>query len=610
MTRRAPSPLPPAGRGRRRALVALGAAPLALTLGACGVDVAGVGGEGTGMFAQGRIDGFGSVWVDGRRWRDEDARAVLRVDPSRPQALPLASLRLGMVARLQADGDRALEITIAPEVVGPVQSVDAGGRRLVVAGQSVQLDAVPADPTVLDGFEALSALALGDRVVVHGQRTADGTVRASRLERATVDGVAVTGPLRRDGTGGGWRIGALAVDLTGAVRVPAGAQPAEGDRVAVWAPALSGAVLAASAVEIDGGAVDDAAEARIAGVATEVRGAARLRVHGIEVDASAAAIDGGTVADLREGAWLRVEGPVDDGMVRASRVTVVPDGQVPQVEVTADIGDVASVREFVLRGTSVDAAAAEYTGLSPSNIGDGVRLRVSGPLGGPRLAAAEVRPDAGAPGQTLVQFGTVALRDASRFRLVGLAPVYRLSDATAFIGGAPRDLRDGVAVSLSGTLAGDEFAVAEVRFGGPAAPIEVFGVLGNVEAGTDGSGEFGIEPDDVTWTAQTRFLGATGSAADLADGEAARVIGVREGGVIRALEVDARRTQPGILRLRADATDVTSAESFRVRGLRVDARAAVFEPASLRTTLREALLVDVEGTLVDGVLVASRVSDP
>jgi hypothetical protein len=138
--------------------------------------------------------------------------------------------------------------------------------------------------------------------------------------------------------------------------------------------------------------------------------------------------------------------------------------------------------------------------------------------------------------------------------------------------------------------------------------VELAGIAGGVEA-TPTGGEFELGEADVVWTPTTVFRGPTASAADLTDGRLVRVLAVRDGAVYRAVEVDARLTQSGAVRLRGTFTQVAGLAALRLDGQRVDASAAVFDPPSLRDALPGAY-VDVEGRMVGGVLQATRVSDP
>src|SRR5665213_2200716 len=119
-------------------------------LGGCGggSDPAGPSSGGTGSatvssFAAGPISGFGSIIVNGVRF--DDSTAVVSDDDGSPGTT--GSLKLGMTAEVHGgaisdDGTgpraKASEIVFGAALVGPVASIDATAKTLVVLGQTVQ----------------------------------------------------------------------------------------------------------------------------------------------------------------------------------------------------------------------------------------------------------------------------------------------------------------------------------------------------------------------------------------------------------------------------------------------------------------------------------------
>ena len=95
----------------------------------------------------------------------------------------------------------------------------------------------------------------------------------------------------------------------------------------------------------------------------------------------------------------------------------------------------------------------------------------------------------------------------------------------------------------------------------------------------------------------------------LADGQAVEVKGSLAGGLIQATRIEAE-DEPlsgasGRVSLEGLVSDFVSRDDFRVNGQRVDASQARLEPAGL--VLANGREVEVEGTLVDGVLKAEKV---
>lgn len=577
---------------------------LAAWLASCG---GGVGGEGTGGFAAGPVQGFGSVIVAGQRLDDGEARLSFVTDPSRPEDRPVSDLRLGMSMRAIMRDGRAMELVVAPEVVGPVETMQPETGSLRVAGQTVQVDAVPAQPTALDGLRSLDDLALGDWVEVHGTRDDDGVLRATRLARTVPGGVRVTGLASAvDSASGQLVLHGLRVSYASAVRVPAGAEPADGQPVAVFGR-LEGGVLMAASVAPGGGVPDEVSRADAAGTVRDLRGL-RFVLAGVPVDASAAHITGGS---LQAGRSATATGRLRGGVLEASAVVLRADAEPPTVSIAAAVGGFVDAGRFTLRGVQVDVRGARFDGLSAANLGNGVRLQVQGRVQGDTVVATAVAPSPVATGEVEVQVGTLTgwSPGTGEFSLVGLAARFALAADTVFDGGTRADLADGVPVVVRGAAQGDLFRVTRVKVGAAELEVELSGIANNVEA-VGASGAFEIGSTDVAWTADTRFIGNTNSAADLADGRVVRVQGVPAGpGLLQATLVDTRATQPGVVRLRGTVAGLTADGRFRIDGQLIDASQAVFEPASLASALAGAY-VDVEGSLVDGTVRATRVSDP
>lgn len=597
----------PAALGAIRALPA----PALALLGGCGV-----GGEGTGGIATtrgavaGRLEALGlpgGLRVAGQLLDDREAQLVVEWDPRAPSPRALAELRLGMVALVEADASRVLRIEVAPEVLGPVQQVQPALGRLQVAGQTVQLDARPSDPTLRAGFAGTAELRAGQRVEVHGQRDAQGLVRASRIVLLGPDaepGVRVAGPVGSVDAGASrLRIGALEVVATGPL-------PAPGTRVVVFAPALDAeGRLRAAVLRAEPALPQAAARARIAGTASRWRAPQRFELRGYEVDVSGLSLSDAQRAALAAGGAVVAAGRVDRGVLLADELALADESLPLEGELGGSVAERVGASGFALRGTPVDATAARFTALTSANLANGVPVLVRGRLGAAGLAAREVAAQA-PPDAVFVQAGTVRLLDrgARTIAIEGLAAQFAWSAATLFENGTAAELAEGRVIEVRGRQAGAVFTIDRLRFAAAQAPIELSGIAGNVEAAGDG-GEFEIGPVDMVWTPATRFIGPTNTAADLVGGRVIRVSGVVEGPVVRALTVDTRATQPGVVRLRGTVERFVSLASFRLDGQAVDAGAASFDPPALRAALAGAY-VDVEGVLNAGVLVASRVSDP
>ncbi len=144
---------------------------------------------GTGIRAEGDVGiigiiaGFGSICVNG---------IEVQYDPGTPvsaEGTPVspATLALGQLVAVRAVGSgmqaRARDIQILDAVVGRAASVDAATGALEIAGQRVQLAA----STVL--APGVVGNLIGQNLRVSGLWRADGTLAATRIERAPDDAV-------------------------------------------------------------------------------------------------------------------------------------------------------------------------------------------------------------------------------------------------------------------------------------------------------------------------------------------------------------------------------------------------------------------------------------
>lgn len=147
---------------------------------------------GTGQRAEGDIGligvitGFGSICVNGVEVHFDATTPVSRNgDPASANALAI-----GQVVSVRAFGDevnaRARSIHVAEAAVGPVTAADAAGGVVHVFGQPVR-----ANPSTVFGpgvtRELFSAARIGETFSVSGLRAADGSIAATRIERAAPD---------------------------------------------------------------------------------------------------------------------------------------------------------------------------------------------------------------------------------------------------------------------------------------------------------------------------------------------------------------------------------------------------------------------------------------
>lgn len=130
-----------------------------------------------------------------------------------------ADLRIGQVVEAEASGEgrrlTAQRIAIRHEVVGPLERIDRAGGKLVVLGQRVTLASGPEGPG-----DSLGNIAPGAIVEVSGLRRLDGSITATRVDRAAPGSpVFVRGPVTA-ADANGFSIAGLRIDAPAATRPP------------------------------------------------------------------------------------------------------------------------------------------------------------------------------------------------------------------------------------------------------------------------------------------------------------------------------------------------------------------------------------------------------
>ena len=525
-----------------------------LAAGGCSSSEPGVGSSGTGIGVSGTqvgtITGFGSVIVEGRRYDDDGATISVELDPRAPLTATSADLRLGMRAELSFENDeRATTLVVRPAVIGRIDTADID--RFTVARQDVRVIRSGIAATVLDGFDAATPPATGDLVEVHGVRNAAGEIEASRVSRRPATAAAlvrIVGEVAALETSTSLRIGTLRVDTSAATRLlPFGRLPEVGDRVTVVATgiaALNGArngSITADAVRIE--SFTEARRVRIAGlVRLRQLGSDRFLVEDALVDARAARYVDATPGDIAAGRFVRIEGVWSGAILQASEIRLLR-GLGDPVEITGLVGDFVTAADFTVRGTRVDASAAdvEYRDGGASNLADGVLVEVRGFVVDGELRADRIvfrsTPDA----RTRALAGVVSGYDpaSGAFAVLGasarLAPgaVLRFGDGSAAPASA---FANGVLAKVEGRFDAGVFVVDIVTLprAGEQRLITLEGRAFRVDTAQRTMRVIGV---DVGWTAQTQVDGAL---TDLVGGAIVRVEGSIAAGRLEATRITIR----------------------------------------------------------------------
>lgn len=467
----------------RRSIAAWAAALFAAAAGlvACG---GGVGSGGTGIsagVAQGTVNGFGSVVVDGLRFDDRNVAARREDEPGLERA---TEVRLGQRVELAYEAGTASRLLVRAALAGPVASVVAPDR-FVVLGQTVLVNSDAAAGPVTQfggGYTGAAAVLAGDVIEVHGligMQAGGQVVQATRIDRLAVPptSLKVSGIVAALGTGAAstFVIGGLTVDAATATVLPMGRHLVDGQRVTVWAsPAtlMNGAgatpSLTATQVRIERlGAEGE--EATLSGAIGALDAlATRFELDGVTVRYGAATI-GPAGTTLANGQYVRVRGRVQaDGSVQAGSVTLRDGRNEAEAELKGNIGDYdAATQTFRVRDVAVDASGAQIESCPGGTLAGGLYVEVEGRLGATGVLATEVHCEDEPGGATIEREGVAGTVDTSAATFVltpasGAAITVRWTAQTYF-GAVPPQTLAGARVEVVGVLVDGVLVAQKVK---------------------------------------------------------------------------------------------------------------------------------------------------
>jgi len=357
-----------------------------------GIDRGGI------TLAQGPINGFGSVIVNGVRYSTAGATVTIDDQPGTE-----SDLRVGQVVRVEgtvnADGvtGTARKVSFNDDVEGPVQRIDLAASIFVVLGQTVR---VGAGTSFDDGIvpRSLQGLQAGQRVEVSGLVGADGVIAATRVERKPASTtVEVKGTAESvDTVARRLRINQLQVDYSAAALSGFGTgQPQNGDLIEAHGTVSVAGVLVATRLEKRSaslsGTVND--DADLEGLVTRFVSATDFDVAGQRVTTTASTrYEGGSAANLALNANIEVEGDFDaSGRVVATEIEFRRESDVElagTVESVNAAGSALVVLGTTVRTTSItrfedqSAADVERFSIADLRVGDYVEIRAYRDAGG------------------------------------------------------------------------------------------------------------------------------------------------------------------------------------------------------------------------------------
>jgi hypothetical protein len=370
-----------------------------------GGGVAGGGGTEPGIdrlgVASGVVSGFGSIFVNGVEF-DTDSAEFEVDDDSVSSGQDDLNVGDTVIVTFDPDvaGNVAQTVFSDDAVEGPVDSIDLAGGQLVVAGQTVLVDAATSfDDSIPTA--SLAGLTVGDFVEVNGLFDSNGDIRATRIELSDGE-VEVHGVIELlDTDAQTFSINDLVVDYG---TMPAviddnfrGGMFANGDFAEVKGTSFgAGGELLATKVEAEGlglAAGDgpdfdafDEVHVELEGFITRFASVTDFDVSGFPVRTNSDTVfEGGSTGDLALNVKVEVEGDLNGNNVlvadkvdirRANdlRVTALVDEVDPDAKTLVVLGITVRVDELTRIEDKSDADREPFS-LGHINVNDYVEVR-------------------------------------------------------------------------------------------------------------------------------------------------------------------------------------------------------------------------------------------
>jgi hypothetical protein len=446
-----------------------------------GGGVAGGGGTGPGIdrlgVTGGVVSGFGSIFVNGVEFETDSAEFEVDDDSSGSSQ---DDLNVGDTVIVTFDpdvaGNVAQSVFSDDAVEGPVDTVDALAGRLVVAGQTVLVDAATSFDDSLPN-PSLSGLNVGDFIEVNGLFDSNGEIRATRIERGDGE-VEVHGLISAlDTDNQTFMINDLVVNYDGNTVIddnfPGGTTFVNGDFAEVkGANPGPNAPLLATKIEAEGLGLEagdgpnfddfDEVQVEIEGFITRFASATDFDVSGFPVRTnSGTEFEGGSAGDLALNVKVEVEGDLNGSNILVADKVDIRRSNDLRITALVDedpVGDTLMLLGITVRVDALtrieDKSDADVEPFSLANIVAGNYVEVRGgadPSGGADIVASllerEDVPDV--PGEDTELRGFVDSVVASSFVIAGVT--IDTNGQTVFSGGinsvADIDVDDLVDVS-------------------------------------------------------------------------------------------------------------------------------------------------------------------
>jgi Putative Ig domain/Domain of unknown function (DUF5666) len=286
--------------------------------------------------ASGTVTGFGSVFVNGKRFEANDVEVRHDGITERCTVNPTTTcgLKQGMTVTVTGsfDGNKWVAGTLVQKdaVEGLVQSIAADGSSLVVMGRTVLVDRGTLIDNNISGQNILSLLVGKDSVEVNGYIRPTGEIQATFIEKKAVGTVTpeVRGFAKNHDAGTKtFQIGGLNVvydNNTITIDMPNPTGNAwNGLFVEVKGTNFDSATttLIATKIEPENQVVQQADEFEVEGFVTQVVGPGNFFIGTTHVQTTPSTeFRGGTIDEIVEGVKLSVDGELANGILTATHV--------------------------------------------------------------------------------------------------------------------------------------------------------------------------------------------------------------------------------------------------------------------------------------------------
>jgi len=279
----------------------------------------GDGGGASDLYSRGAMQ-VGSVIVNGVRYDDSTADVTIDDGPG-----GVDELGDGMVVEVHGhaedSGFIADTVEVENEIRGTIEAFGPEPEAFIVMAHRVVTDG----QVVFVDVAGVDGLSLGDQVEVHGMLAADGSIRATRVERDSVE----LGDEARGEVAGltslGFLLGALVVDSASAEILPAGAILEDGASVEVHGTFAEG-VLVASRIDLEDGEDGElrdglhvGGEGYVSGF-TGTPGDFAIGDQAVRTT-TATVFEGGLAVELANDMRVEAEGDVEGGILIADTIS-------------------------------------------------------------------------------------------------------------------------------------------------------------------------------------------------------------------------------------------------------------------------------------------------